>query len=94
MLDLVRVYAQTGDKAKQIAVLEKLVPTDADDLEQRKRLARMLLEAGRHQEAERYARQALEIDVRDAEAQEFLFKALLGQNKANEVERLRKILDS
>ena len=53
----------------------------------------MLLDAGRHGEAERYARQALEIDVRDAEAQEFLHKALLGQNKTTEAEKLRQILE-
>lgn len=93
MIELVRVYAHSGDKAKQIAMLEKLVPTDADDLVQRKRLARMLLEAERYQEAERYARKALEIDVRDAEALEFLQKALLAQKKITEVEKLRQILD-
>jgi tetratricopeptide (TPR) repeat protein len=94
LTELVRVYAQWGDKAKQIEALEKLVPTDADDLDHRKRLARMLLDAGRLPEAERYARQALEIDIRDAEAQEFLLKALLGQNKTTEAEKLRRILDS
>ena len=33
LTELVRVYAQSGDKAKQIEALEKLVPTDADDLD-------------------------------------------------------------
>jgi tetratricopeptide (TPR) repeat protein len=94
LVELVRVYAQSGEKTKQIEALEKLVPTDADDLDHRKRLARMLLEAGQLPEAERYARQALEIDVRDAEAQEFLLKAVSGQNKTGEAERLRKIFDS
>ncbi|HLJ98210.1 MAG TPA: tetratricopeptide repeat protein [Gemmataceae bacterium] len=93
MIELVRVYAQAGDKAKQISMLEKLVATDADDLDQRKRLAKMLLDAGRHREAERYAREALEIDVRDAEAREFLQQALLGQNKSSEWEKLHQILD-
>jgi cellulose synthase operon protein C len=93
LIELLRVYTQSGDKAKQIEVLEKLVPTDADDLDHRKRLARMLLDAGRHRDAERYAREALEIDVRDAEAQDFLLKALLGQNKASEAEKFRRIFD-
>src|SRR5262249_33288057 len=78
---LARVYAQTSDKEKQIAVLKDLVPTDADDLEHRKRLARMLLDAGRPDEVERYAREALEIDVRDGEMQEALDKALVAQKK-------------
>ena len=44
------------------------MPTDADDLDHRKRLARLLLEKEQYAEAEKYARQALEIDVKDAEA--------------------------
>jgi tetratricopeptide (TPR) repeat protein len=93
LIELVRVYTQSGDKAKLIEALEKLVPTDADDLDHRKRLAHMLLDAGRLQEAERYARQALEIDVRDTEAQEFLLKALIGQKKTSEADKLRRIFD-
>jgi tetratricopeptide (TPR) repeat protein len=90
---LARVYAQTGDKERQIAVLKDLVPTDADDLEHRKRLARMLLDAGRPDEAERYAREALEIDVRDGEMQEALDKALVAQKKDAEAERVRKVFE-
>jgi len=90
--ELARVYAQTGDKDKQIAVLKELVPTDADDLDHRRRLAKLLLAAGRHAEAETYARQALEIDVRDAEALDTLVQALEGQNKGGEAEKVRKIL--
>jgi Flp pilus assembly protein TadD len=75
-------------------VLLKLVPTDPDDLDQRKRLAQLLLEAGRNAEAERIAREALEIDVRDAEAQESLVKALEAQNKKAEIEKLRKLLEN
>jgi tetratricopeptide (TPR) repeat protein len=62
-------------------VLEKLIPTDADDLDSRKRLARMLVDAERLAEGARYARQALEIDVRDLDAQQALGDALLGQKK-------------
>ena len=50
---LVRVYAQSGEKDKQIAALKDLVPTDADDFERRERLARLLLEEKRYAEAER-----------------------------------------
>jgi tetratricopeptide (TPR) repeat protein len=90
---LARVYAQTGDKDKQIAVLKDLVPTDADDFEHRARLARMLLEADQPAEAEKYARQALEIDVRNKEARELLYKALEAQKKDKEAERLKKLLE-
>ena len=58
--------------------MKELVPHEADDLEQRKRLARLLLDTGRHAEAERYARQALEIDVLDADAEQCLADAQLG----------------
>ena len=43
-------------------------------------------------EAEKYARESLEIDVRDEEAREDLQKALRGQKKDDEAERMEKIL--
>jgi tetratricopeptide (TPR) repeat protein len=92
LVELARVYTQLGDNAKRIETLMKLVPTDADDLDQRKRLAQLLLGAERFAEAERFARQALEIDVRDLEVREFLEKALQGQNKTKELEQLRQLL--
>ncbi len=89
---LTRVYAQTGDRDKHIAVLKDLVPTDADDLDRRKRLTRLLLEKGDYAEAEKYARQGMEIDLTDKEVQESLFKALEGQKKNDEAERMKKLL--
>jgi cellulose synthase operon protein C len=93
LAELARVYAQSGDRARQIEVMKELVPTDADDLDHRERLARLLLEAERYPEAETYARQALEIDVRDATARDVLFKALAAQKKDAELERLKKVLE-
>jgi tetratricopeptide (TPR) repeat protein len=90
--DLARVYAQMGEEKKRIDALKELVPYDADDLEGRKRLAKLLLDAGRNSEAEEYARQALEIDVRDAEAFGFLERALNAQGKNAEAKKLRKLL--
>jgi len=92
LVELARVHTQSGDRTKLIAVLKDLVPTDADELDQRKRLARLLLEANQPAEAERYARQALDIDVLDPEAQEIALKALGAQKKDAEAEQLRKIL--
>jgi tetratricopeptide (TPR) repeat protein len=92
LVELARVYAQSGERDKRIEALKELVLTNADDFDQRKRLAQMLLDAGRPTEAERYAREALEIDVRDAEVQEMLQKAYIAQNKARDVERLRQLL--
>jgi tetratricopeptide (TPR) repeat protein len=92
LMQLARTYAQSGDKAKQIEVLIALVPTDADDLDRRERLARLLQEEGRSAEAETYARQALEINVHSAPARATLFAALKAQNKNAEAARLRKLL--
>jgi tetratricopeptide (TPR) repeat protein len=93
LIELARIYAQANDRAKQIAVLKDLVPTDADDFDNRKRLTKMLLEAGQNDEAERYGRQALEIDFRDKEAQDLYEKALRAQNKKAEADKFREILE-
>jgi tetratricopeptide (TPR) repeat protein len=79
--ELAKAYAHTGQKEKQIAVLKELVPADADDLGSRKLVAGLYLELGHLPEAESYARQALEVDFVDPEAQRTLGDALLGQKK-------------
>jgi cellulose synthase operon protein C len=89
---LLRVYTQASDKDRQIQVLKDLLPTNPDDLDQRKRLAKLLSEAGRHAEVERIARQALEIDILDKDVQELLLKALTAQKKEKERKQLEKLL--
>jgi tetratricopeptide (TPR) repeat protein len=93
LVELARIYAQANDREKQIAVLKDLVPTDADDFDNRKRLAKMLAEAGQNDEAERYARQALEIDFRDKEAQDLYEKALQAQGKKAEADHFREVIE-
>jgi predicted Zn-dependent protease len=88
---LVRVYAQTNDTKRLIEALRALVPTDADDFLSRKRLARLLLDANRNAEAEKMAREALEIDLRDGEVREILLKALAAQKKDAEADKLREL---
>jgi tetratricopeptide (TPR) repeat protein len=90
---LTQVYAQLNNKEKLIDALKKLVPTDADDLKHRKDLARLLEEKGDHAEAEHYARECLEINIRDKEAREALFKALEALKKDAEAAKLRKLLE-
>lgn len=92
LVELARVYTQTKENAKLIDILTALVPMDGEDLATRKRLAQLLLDAGRYAQAERSARQALEIDILDAEARTVLDKALRGQKKDAEAERLKKLL--
>ncbi|HEY1379614.1 MAG TPA: tetratricopeptide repeat protein [Gemmataceae bacterium] len=90
--DLARVAKQTGDAAKRIAVLSELAPTDADEFDQRRELAELLAAAGRWAECERWAKEALEIDVTDAKVKELYLKALTEQGKADAAERVRKVL--
>ena len=54
---------------------------------------RLLLDAGKAPEAEAAARQALEIDVNDAEVRQILTTSLRDQNKTSEIEPLRKLLE-
>src|SRR5262249_21151734 len=68
LVELSKVYNQTKEEAKLIDVLKDLAPTNADDLATRRKLAELLGKAGRQAEAERYAREALEIDVNDGTA--------------------------
>jgi tetratricopeptide (TPR) repeat protein len=92
LIELARIYKATSSNDKLIGVLIDLVPTNADDLEARRMLAQLLLQAGRHAEAETYARQALEIDVLDSASQKTLDAALRAQNKNAEADELSKLL--
>jgi tetratricopeptide (TPR) repeat protein len=84
LTDLVKTYAQAGEKEKQAEAMARLLAADPDDLDGRKQLTRLLLDLGRPEDAERWARQALEIDVLDGEAQRFLGDVLLVQKKYRE----------
>jgi uncharacterized protein HemY len=90
--DLARVAKQTGDTAKRIAVLSELAPTDADELDQRRELAELISATGRWADVERWAKEALEIDVHDTKARELYLRALTEQGKAEAAERARKAL--
>jgi cellulose synthase operon protein C len=82
--ELVRTYAQAGDTERRISVLKDVILNDSDDIDSRKQLTRLLLDNSQAPEAERVARQALEIDVIDPEAHRCLGDALLGQRKFRE----------
>jgi tetratricopeptide (TPR) repeat protein len=91
LLELARTYAQTNETKKQISVLKDLVPLDADDLDRRVRLARLLQEQGDQAGAEKYAREAIEIDILSKEARETLIKSLKAQKKEAELKTLESI---
>jgi tetratricopeptide (TPR) repeat protein len=92
LTDLQRAYAKQDNKAKLTGVLKELVPLDADNLDWRLRLARLLMDAGKAEEAEQYARSALEIDVTSVTARSLLYQALKAQKKADELAKLEAIL--
>jgi Flp pilus assembly protein TadD len=89
---LAKTYTQSGETDKLIEVLKHLAPANADDLGVRQRLGQLLLKKGQYAEAERFARQALEIDVNDRDSQRTLEAALKGQNKEKELNELRQLL--
>ena len=90
--ELAKIYKKTDNQAKRMSVLLDLVATDADEFATRKLLASMLVDVSRFAEAEKVARDALEINLLDEEVQEALFKALKGQKKDEEAARLKKLL--
>jgi tetratricopeptide (TPR) repeat protein len=92
LTDLMRAYAQQGSKTKLIAILEELVPLNADDFDKRLRLARLCSEAGQWDKAERHARGALEIDITSAEAVKIFLTALEKQKKDAEQAKWAEIL--
>jgi cellulose synthase operon protein C len=91
LIELSKIYRATNDTEKLTGVLIDLAPTDADDLETRRLLAQLQTKAGRHAEAERYAREGLEIDVLDTACQKILEAALRAQNKIAEADELMKL---
>jgi tetratricopeptide (TPR) repeat protein len=93
LADLARVYARLNEPKKQAGVLRDLVPLDADDFDRRLRLTKLLLEQGDLKGAEKYAKEALEIDVTSKEAREALYKALEGQKNDAELKRVKGLLE-
>jgi cellulose synthase operon protein C len=87
---LIEIYTETKDTDKLMDVLKEQVGNDPDDLKSRIKLASLLTASKRFVEAEDVARDATRIDVTDKEAQKALLESLEGQNKAKEVEELKK----
>ena len=68
----------TGDKAKRREALEKLVTLEADDPAPRKALSEMALAEGNFDDALKYAKLTLHIDVLDADIHRLLGESLRG----------------
>lgn len=90
---LTRAYTQAGDDTKLLATLKELADATPDDLGTRKQIAKMSQKEGKHADVETYARQALEIDVLDADARTMFLAALTAQGKNDEAKAWGKLLE-
>ena len=80
----------TNDDAKLAPYLEEVVEYDPDDLDSRLRLAKARAAAGKHADAEAFARDALFIDVLNTDARKLLLDALRAQGKEAEAVTIEK----
>jgi tetratricopeptide (TPR) repeat protein len=87
---LIEIYTKTENTDKLVDVLKEQVGNDPDDLKSRIRLATLLSASKKFIEAEPVARDAMQIDATDPEAQKALLEALEGQKKEAEVALLKQ----
>lgn len=90
---LAKIYIKSGDDDKLIGVLKNMAEMDFDDLTIRRKLCTMLRDKKDHAEAEKYARQGLEIDVLDQECQQVFLESLAAQNKNEELQTFKRLLE-
>ena len=88
--ELDRLYNSLGKDAELASVLVDTADRDADDLPARVRLARIAAAGGKHAEAERWARDALFIDVLNGDARALLLDALKAQKKDAEADKIAR----
>ncbi|MCA9246823.1 MAG: tetratricopeptide repeat protein, partial [Planctomycetales bacterium] len=78
---LATVYLKQGDDAKLARVLGELASADGDNLTLRKKLAQLALAAKDFKMAEQWARECVQIDVREALTHRLLGEAFAGQGR-------------
>jgi tetratricopeptide (TPR) repeat protein len=87
---LIEIYTTVENAERLMDVLKEQVANDPDDIKSRIKLAGLLSGAKKYAEAEPIARDAIRIDVTNAEAQKTLLEALEGLGKQAEVDALKK----
>lgn len=90
---LASVYLKGEQSDKLAPVLAQLAAGDADDVTMRKKLADMAVKAKDFVAAERWAREALQIEVMDPEIHRTLAEALEANGKQDEARKEREIAD-
>ena len=78
---LARVYLKSQEDAKLSPLLAEMADGDGDNLTARKKLANMALEARDYEAAEKWASQALQIDVMDVDMHRAAGEALVELKK-------------
>lgn len=77
---LQRTYQGQGDQTRETQVMALLAETDTGDVATRKKLAQKALKSGDYAEAVKWANQAIQIDVNDAELHKAFAEALIGRH--------------
>jgi tetratricopeptide (TPR) repeat protein len=86
---LVRLYTETNETDKLLEVLQEVVAGDPDELIGRMKLARAASKAGKHVVAERYAREAMQIDITNPDVQTLLIEILTSAGKTDDAAKLK-----
>lgn len=89
LTELARIYSSLKRNEELISVLQEMSGRDPDDLAARLRLARLHMKA-KPAEAERFAREALYIEVMNEEARELLLESLRSQKKDAQAEKISR----
>ena len=87
---LAPIYTETKQTAELASVLAELAAQDADALPVRLKLAKLQHDAKRWDEAERWSREVLFIDVKHEEARAILLESLRAQKKDAEADKIAK----
>ena len=93
LVELAKVYVQTKQEEKLMDVLQSVAASDPDDLISRTKLAAFFHKAEKHAEAERYAWEVMEIDVKNVACQTILLESLKAQGKEQKRELVLKLLN-
>ena len=87
---LAGLYTQLEESEKLASVLEELAAGDPDDLSARVKLATVAFESKDYAASEKFAREAMRIDVNNLDAQDLLIDSLKARGKDAEAKAIAK----
>jgi tetratricopeptide (TPR) repeat protein len=89
---LTRLYTETDQTGKLLAILEEVVAGDPDELVGRMKLAKAALAGKKFEMAEKYAREAMQIDLTNPDVQTLYLATLTAAGKNDKAAEIRKRL--